>query len=58
MIKICLAIPPFEEQREVIGIIDRKMESIARTEDQIEHMLIMGEKNKQSILASAFQGQV
>ncbi|MCU7804736.1 MAG: restriction endonuclease subunit S [Candidatus Thiodiazotropha sp. (ex Lucinoma borealis)] len=56
MIKICLAIPPLEEQREVIGIIDRKMESIARTEEQIEHMLIMGEKDKQSILASAFSG--
>ena len=58
MIKICLALPPLKEQREVIEIIDSKMESITRIEEQVDTMLIVGEKNKQSILASAFQGQV
>ncbi len=58
MIKICLTLPPIEEQREIIKIIDQKMESITRVEKQVDHMLVMSEKNKQSILASAFSGKL
>ena len=58
MIKICLALPSIEEQREIIKIIDQKMESIARVEKQVDHMLVMSEKNKQSILATAFLGNL
>lgn len=58
MIKICLALPSIDEQREIIKIIDQKMESITRVEKQVHHMLVMSKKNKQSILASAFSGKL
>jgi len=58
MIKICLALPPVEEQKKIIKIIDNKMQSISRVEEKVEHMLMMAEKNKQSILTSAFSGRI
>ncbi|HEY9134520.1 MAG TPA: restriction endonuclease subunit S [Pseudomonadales bacterium] len=58
MIKICLALPPVEEQKEIVKLVDEKMDYINRIEEQVEQLLVMGDKNKQSILASAFSGKI
>ena len=58
MIKICLALPPVDEQREIIEIINNKMDSIDRIEEQVDHMLVMGVKNKQAVLSSSFSGNL
>jgi len=58
MIKICMALPPVEEQELIVRIIDQKIDSIDRIEKQVAQMLIQGEKNKQAILATAFSGEL
>ena len=46
------------EQVEVVRLTGEKLEAIARLENGIDHQLIKAEKNKQSILASAFSGAI
>lgn len=45
------------EQKEVVKVAEDKFVRIERLEDDIDIQLIKAEKNKQSILASAFSGQ-
>ena len=51
-------IPPLDEQREIVRAITEKNDGANRLEDEIDAQLIKAEKNKQSILASAFTGKV
>ncbi|MEL0586138.1 MAG: restriction endonuclease subunit S [Candidatus Thiodiazotropha sp. (ex. Lucinoma kazani)] len=50
--------PSLKEQELISEIIGVKTESITRLENELEHQLIKAEKNKQSILASAFSGKI
>ncbi|MBT2999656.1 MAG: hypothetical protein KME61_03475 [Candidatus Thiodiazotropha sp. (ex Ctena orbiculata)] len=47
-----------KEQDEIIVELNEKLELIARTEITIEQQLAKAEKNKQSILASAYSGRL
>lgn len=51
-------IPCVKEQQEIITLVDQKITTITCVEKDIENQLIKAEKNKQSILASAFSGQL
>jgi type I restriction enzyme, S subunit len=44
------------EQMEIVRLTGEKCEAIARLETELDHQLIKTEKNKQSILASAYSG--
>ncbi|MFK5950524.1 MAG: restriction endonuclease subunit S [Methylococcales bacterium] len=46
------------EQMEIVCLTGEKFEAIARLEKEIDYQLIKAEKNKQSVLASAFQGKI
>ena len=48
---------PIEEQKKIIEIVEEKLASISHLETQVNIQLIKAEKNKQSILASAFSGK-
>ena len=49
---------PIEEQKKIIEIVEEKLASISHLETQVNIQLIKAEKNKQSILASAFSGKL
>jgi len=51
-----ITLPPVEEQKEIVRVVDEKLSSIEHLALELEQQLIKGEKNKQSILASAFSG--
>ncbi len=51
-------LPSLEEIREVVVLVDEKIRAIKRIESDIEVSLHRAEKNKQSILASAFSGSL
>lgn len=46
------------EQEIVLGEIENRIEGFSRLNDEIDKQLIKAEKNKQSILASAFSGKL
>lgn len=56
--KLPVPIPSLKEQDEIIVELNEKLELIARTEITIEQQLAKAEKNKQSILASAYSGRL
>lgn len=51
-------LPSKEEQKEIMSIVEVKFEAVARVEKEIDNQLTKAEKNKQSILASAFNGRL
>lgn len=51
-----IALPSVDEQKEIIRLVDKKLSSIERLEREIGVQLVRAERNKQSILASAFSG--
>lgn len=51
-------LPSVEEQTVIAGMVDEKLSSINRLEEELENKFIQAEKNKQSILASAFSGEL
>ena len=51
-----VAIPSFDEQKAIVEIVEEKFRSIRRLEEELDHQLFKAEKNKQSVLASAFSG--
>jgi len=55
-----VAIPlcSIEEQKEIDRVVNEKNDAIMRLENEINSKLVMAEKNKQSILASAFLGSI
>jgi len=56
--KSVIALPSLEEQKEIVRVAGERLDSIKRLEVEIEYQLIKSEKNKQSVLASAFSGKV
>ncbi|MCP4091209.1 MAG: hypothetical protein GY746_15675 [Gammaproteobacteria bacterium] len=51
-------IPSVQEQEKIIELVDQKITTITHVEKELEGQLIKAEKNKQSILASAFSGDL
>lgn len=56
--KSVVAMPSLEEQKEIVRIAMEKLDSINRLEADIEVQLKKANKNKQSILATAFSGNL
>lgn len=55
-VELKIPYPSIEKQRMIVGLVYEKTEAIARLENEIDVQTIKAEKNKQSILASAFKG--
>ena len=53
-----VSIPSREEQDEIIRVVDEKIISITHLENELDVQLIKATKQKQSILASAFSGNL
>lgn len=53
---IAFPLPPLDEQAEIIRRIEQKLSAAGRFLKELEHQHLKAEKNKQSILASAFSG--
>ena len=53
-----VSIPSRAEQEEIIRQVDEKVTSITHLENELDVQLIKAEKNKQSILVSAFSGKL
>lgn len=49
---------PLEEQQKILQIVSEKLDAIQRLELEIDTQLMKAEKNKQSVLASAFTGNL
>lgn len=56
--EISLLLPPLTEQAEIVLQVEKNLEFIKRLKSDIELQLFKAEKNKQSILASAFSGRL
>jgi len=54
--EVLISLPPTEEQVEMIRKHDSILEAMLRLEKDIDSQLLKVDKNKQSILASAFNG--
>ena len=52
-----IALPSVDEQKEIIRLVDQKLSSIERLESEIGAQLVRAERNKQSILMTAFHTQ-
>ena len=55
---VAFPLPPLEEQAEILRGLEQKFYAANRLSDEIDVQLLNTEKNKQSILASAFSGKV
>lgn len=53
-----IPLPPYEEQVALENLIDNKLDAISRTDKESTNKILMAEKNKQSILATAFNGRL
>jgi len=56
--KTPVILPSYKEQMQIAGIVDEKFTVIKHLEAELNLQLIKAGKNKQSILASAFQGKL
>lgn len=52
-----IALPPFAEQRRISAKIDILISKLERAQFHIDHILSLGEKYKQAILADGFSGK-
>ena len=57
-VQLQIPYPSIEEQKILIQMVSEKVGSISRLDKEIEKQLLKSEKNKQSILASAFSGEL
>ena len=57
-IQLQIPYPSIEDQQVLIQIVTEKVDSISRLDEEIEKQLLKAEKNRQSILASAFSGGI
>ncbi len=55
---IQFGLPSVDEQIEIVRLIEEKLSSIEHMDLELDQQLIKAEKNKQSILVSAFSGKV
>jgi type I restriction enzyme S subunit len=53
-----LPLAPTLEQGVIVEEFEKKIESIRRLESEMDLQLVKAEKNKQSVLASAFSGKI
>ena len=53
-----IVIPPFEEQQEIVRILDSLLEKEQHAEDKLEPILDQIDLLKKSILARAFRGEL
>ncbi len=53
---ITLPLPGMVEQSEIVGQVEAKFDAIGRLANELDIQLLKAEKNKQSVLASAFSG--
>ena len=53
-----MPLPLLAEQSEVVLQVEQKLESIVRLDNELDLQLFKAEKNKQSILSSAFSGEL
>jgi type I restriction enzyme S subunit len=53
---IAFPLPPVEEQREILWVIEEKMGAADRLLREIERQLVRAERNKQSVLKKSFLG--
>lgn len=51
-------LPSLEEQEEIVRLIEEKLSSIEHLDAELDQQLLKAEKNKQSVLASAFKGEL
>jgi type I restriction enzyme S subunit len=56
--KSVVALPSIEEQKVIVRLASDRLDAIDRIESDIALQLKKSEKNKQSILASAFTGKI
>ncbi len=57
-LSVHVGLPSIEEQLEISAIVNEKIVAMERLESAIDVQVIKAEKNKQSVLASAFQGRI
>ncbi|MEW8662786.1 MAG: restriction endonuclease subunit S [Candidatus Thiodiazotropha sp.] len=55
---LAMPLPSSGEQKEIVRVVEEKMQSSDRLLAEIDYQLLKVEKNKQSILASAFIGRI
>ena len=55
---IQFGLPSIQEQHEIVKCIEEKLNAIEKLNKEIDIQLLKAEKNKQSILASAFSGKL
>ena len=53
-----ITLPPVEEQKEIVRLVEEKLSSIEHLDLELDQQLIKAERNKQSVLASAFSGRL
>jgi len=58
LLEMPVALPCLVEQYEICSVVKEKLDSIRRLELEVNNQLVKAEKNKQSILASAFSGRI
>ena len=51
-----ITLPPFEEQNEITRLVSEMIDGIGRLNNELDIQISKAEKNRQSILASAFSG--
>ncbi|MDX1492070.1 MAG: restriction endonuclease subunit S [Pseudohongiellaceae bacterium] len=56
--KLPVPLPSLQEQEEIMQELDKKLEVIARLDRTLDEQLTKAEREKQSILASAFSGRL
>lgn len=56
--KAAIALLSITEQKEIVRVTNERLDAISRIESDIYTQLVKAEKNKQSILASAFIGEL
>ena len=56
--KAAIALPSITEQKEIVRVTNERLDAISRIESDIYTQLVKAEKNKLSILASAFIGEL
>ena len=55
-LKMSIALPPLLEQKKIVNKVDKNIDALARLDAEIQLQLVKAEKNKQSILSTAFCG--
>lgn len=55
---LLVPLPPFEEQKALLTLLDEQLESVRQQEKNIEHALSQSAAQRQNILRAAFSGQL